>query len=289
MRLSGLSALGLFLSSFTALSTAACAGSETVTIPANADQASDSSGTIPASDASSFCAALCDREESCDKTLDRQTCVNACTNKNAALFPRLRQDVVSNILECVGEKDCKTVLDGGLIGTCATEAVARVAPTDAAVGYCSALSSAMQKCGTTQTKAQCLESAKLYSDDAIAEARNCAARKCSDISACVAAVFGGFTGDGPSNATTKTCGRTFPELGSCSSCAEDSCCAQATACAADSECAYVMQACSGASSSSGSSSSACYSATSSVSSYAQQLASQYLACARSSCSSSCSY
>jgi len=75
-------------------------------------------------DAASFCAALCDREQQCDKALDHQTCKNACTNSYAAVFPKLREDVVELIVGCFDAKDCKTVLGGDVVGSCVSDAVA---------------------------------------------------------------------------------------------------------------------------------------------------------------------
>jgi hypothetical protein len=90
-------------------------------------------------DAASFCGSLCTRQESCDTSIDVQTCRNTCTNGFAAVFPRLRQDVVGLIVECIDAKDCKTVLDGSLVGTRAAAAVASVAPSEQATAFCDGL------------------------------------------------------------------------------------------------------------------------------------------------------
>jgi len=66
-----------------------------------------------------------------DKALDHQTCKNACTNSYAAVFPKLREDVVELIVGCFDAKDCKTVLGGDVVGSCVSDAVASVAPSDA--------------------------------------------------------------------------------------------------------------------------------------------------------------
>ena len=89
------------------------------------------------------------------------------------MFPKLRQDVVDLIVECFDAKDCKTVLEGSVVGTCAEEAVASVAPSGEATAFCDSLSAAKKKCGNTTTKATCLDQAKLYSDETIVEAANC--------------------------------------------------------------------------------------------------------------------
>jgi hypothetical protein len=272
----------LCLSAFAALTLTVftgCATSDQVQIKKS------SSSTAPAADAAAFCTSLCDRQATCDQSLDQQTCANACKNQNAAIFPRLRSDVVDNILQCVDEKDCKTVLGGGLVGTCASEAVARVAPSDAAVTFCSAMATVEKKCGTTSSKAQCLDTAKLYSDDAIGEAQNCAGRPCSDVAECVAAVFGSFGGSSTPTSPTKpsTCGTTSSAFGVCSSCAQSSCCSEANACANDSGCLAIVNVCASGSPSS----SSCSAALQSYPTSSADLASSFFSCASSSCGGSC--
>src|SRR5688572_13962277 len=165
----------------------ACADSERVEYVKKPAQ--EESGTVPPASnatvsAESFCTSLCDRQQSCDKGLDHQTCKNTCTNHNAAVFPKLREDVVGLIVECFGNKDCKTVLQGDVVNTCASEAVASVAPSPSAKTYCEKYSDAKKKCGTTVTTATCLNSAKLYDDDAIGQAQNCNGRPCGEIESC---------------------------------------------------------------------------------------------------------
>jgi hypothetical protein len=262
----------------------ACSAENRVVEIKKVPPAADQSGTVPAArDAATFCQALCDREQACDTALDHQTCKNSCTNKNAAVFPKLREDVVDLIVTCFDAKDCKTVLGGSVVETCASEAVASVAPSEAATKYCEAYGKAKTKCGITTAKADCLNQAKLYGDGAIAEAQNCAERSCTEIDACVAASFGGFGASSPPKNPTNSCSGKFTDLGTCSSCAETTCCAQATACAADSSCRAILVACANG----GTSSSACYSAYSSASTSSRSLASAFSSCAQSGCTSSC--
>ena len=79
---------------FVSFSLVACAGSDQVVIGKPAGAATgDTSQTVPSvTDSASFCAAMCGRQQSCDKAIDTQTCENECTNANAAVFPRLRSD-----------------------------------------------------------------------------------------------------------------------------------------------------------------------------------------------------
>lgn len=245
----------------------------------------DTSQTVPVTDASSFCAAMCNRVQSCDKALDSQTCENECTNGNAAIFPRLRADVVDLIVECFDGKDCKTVLGGGFVGACTADAIATVAPSAAASSFCDALASAKKTCSgaTSNSKAECLNSAKLYGDQAIGQAQNCVKRACSEIDTCVGAVFGSLGGGTTTKPSSSTCSRTFSDLGQCSTCAETSCCAQATACYGDSNCHDIARACM----TGGTSSTACSQAYSYATQSSQQLASALLSCSQSSCASTC--
>ncbi len=253
--------------------------------------AEDTSATIPTSatvDAESFCTSLCDRQQACDTGLDHQTCKNACTNQNAAVFPKLREDVVSLIVECFGAKDCKTVLQGDVVGTCASEAVASVAPSAAAKAYCDKYSAAKKKCGTTVATAECLNGAKLYDDEAIAQAQNCNGRPCGEIEACVAAAFGEIGTGKVTKPAEPTCSTAqFSDLGSCATCAAGACCSEASACAADSSCRVLMRYCSYANS--GGTSSMCSSYYSSASTEARELAATYFSCAQTSCGSTCGF
>ncbi|MBX3190674.1 MAG: hypothetical protein KF819_26980 [Labilithrix sp.] len=283
MRIFAFSALAL---SFSLL---ACATSDRVVIGSRPGTEGDTSAIEPAGQsAASFCSAMCTRVKSCDKTLDQQTCENTCTNQNAAVFPRLRGDVVDLIVACFDAKDCKTVLGGGVVGECASDALASVAPSAAASAFCDDLANKKKRCTTSSTaltsKADCLNSSKLYDDDAIAQAHNCTDRACTEIDGCVAAVFGGIGGATPTKPSGGSCSGKFTELGACTTCAQTSCCDETTTCFADSTCRYIVTSCVN----NGVSSSSCSSAYSGASSSAQQAASAVLSCASSQCAATCS-
>lgn len=271
-----------FASVFVSVGMSACATSEEVIV-----KKSDASATEPAAfDATSFCASYCDRILSCDRTTDSQTCTNQCKNQNAAIFPRLRSDVVQLIVDCYGAKDCKTVLGGSVIGTCAKEAIASVAPSTEASTFCEGYSKTKQKCsGSPSSKADCLNVAKLYTDEAIGQAENCTTRSCAELDPCVGAIFGTFsTSTGTeTGTTTPTCTGKFADLGTCSSCAEQSCCGEASACAGDAMCRSLINVCSSATPST----SLCSSYYSSATSTSKSLAQAYFDCADTKCTSSC--
>jgi hypothetical protein len=277
----------VFAALVSSLAIVACAGSDQVQV-VHQNPSTDMMPTDPAAttDAASFCKAMCNREESCDTSLDTQTCQNQCANTNAAVFPRLRTDVVNLIVGCFDGKDCKTVLGGGFVGACTADAIASVAPSAAASSFCDALATAKKTCsgGDTSTKAQCLDSAKLYGDDAIAQAQNCVKRACSEIDSCVSAVFGSLGGTSttkPTEPSGGSCSGKFSDLSSCQTCAEGSCCTETTACYADSSCHNIVHACL----TGGTTSSACANAYQSASTSSQQLASAVMSCATSKCAS----
>jgi hypothetical protein len=285
MRLFAISAFLVVSSSL-----AACATSERVVVGPPPGATGDTSATQPAGQsAESFCSAMCTRVKSCDKTLDQQTCENTCTNQNAAVFPRLRGDVVDLIVGCFDAKDCKTVLGGSVVGECTSDALASVAPSAAATTFCDDLANKKKSCNASTTalttKADCLNSSKLYDDDAIAQAQNCTDRACTEIDTCVAAVFGGLGGTSTSTPTKPggSCSGKFTELGECTSCAQTSCCAETTACYADSSCRNIVTSCMN----SGLSSSTCSSAYSASSTASQQAASAVFSCANTKCTGTC--
>jgi hypothetical protein len=271
------------------ISVTACATSDRVVVGDGSTPSVDTSQTTPAvTDAASFCAAMCSRVQSCDKAIDTQTCENECTNGNAAIFPRLRSDVVSLIVSCFDGKDCKTVLGGEFVRACTADAIASVAPSAAASTFCDALSTAKKSCSgaTSKSKAECLNAAKLYGDQAIAQAQNCTKRGCSEIDTCVSAVFGSL-GGGSGTTTpqpTNTCSGKFTDLGSsCASCAQTSCCAEASACYASADCHNIATTCLNG----GNTSTACSQAYSVATTSAQSLASALVNCSAKCSSSAC--
>jgi hypothetical protein len=229
---------------------------------------------------------MCSRVQACDKSLDAQTCENECANGNAAVFPRLRSDVVDLIVECFDGKDCKTVLGGGFVGACTADAIATVAPSAAAATFCDALAAAKKTCSgaSAQSKAECLNTAKLYGDTAIAQAQNCVKRGCTEIDTCVGAVFGSLGGTVPSKPPpAEACGGKLSDLGTCSTCASSSCCTEGSACYADPQCHAIVRACF-----TSTSSTTCQDAYATASSSTQQLVAALVNCGTSKCPGTCS-
>lgn len=225
---------------------AACAGSQNNGLVGDggASPSTSTSGTYPSTDA--FCGKYCARVHDCDNASDEQTCTNSCVNSTAAVFPKLRPDVVDSIAACFDDKDCKTVLGGSVIGTCANEAVASIAPSAVATAYCEELDAAGKKCGKSRDKASCLNTAKLYNDNALTGARACTSKACADIDACVTAALGGFGKASPTTPSSgadagTTCSLTGSSgRGACDVCLRDSCCPEANACFSNSSCRSIL-------------------------------------------------
>ncbi|MEO5769403.1 MAG: hypothetical protein ABIS92_13715 [Polyangia bacterium] len=141
-----------------------------------------------------LCRSFCDRVTKCDTSRDQQTCLNACTNSNAALFPKLRADIVASIAGCVLQKDCATISLDVSLRTCAGEAAAIIGPSATATAFCSAADTAQTQCGVTIDKADCLTSAKVYSDATLTDAMACTTKSCSLIYPCASATLNTATG-----------------------------------------------------------------------------------------------
>src|SRR5688572_16043268 len=109
-----------------------------------------------------LCDDFCGKLNTCDNTNDSDTCGNLCKNSLASTLPKLREEIVSSISQCLQEKDCNTVLNKDPIATCAAEAVASAAPSADATAFCDALYKARTKCGDTSNKAACLSNSKLF-------------------------------------------------------------------------------------------------------------------------------
>lgn len=145
-----------------------------------------------------FCGTLCGRINECDRTRDNETCTARCENDNASVFPKLRTDAVVQIRTCMATKDCKTVLDGTMVRTCADETYALLAPTDQGVTFCNQWSAAATKCGRRLDVAQCLLVSKQYNDATLERATSCFQKSCIDLQACIEANLDASFGGGPS-------------------------------------------------------------------------------------------
>ncbi len=151
--------------------------------------------TMPAS-AMDLCASFCQRVSTCDTTRDDQTCVASCTNANAAVFPKLRVDLIDAAAACVAQDDCATITHDGALASCMVEAAAGVGPSAKATAFCTALDTADTTCGVTLDKATCLGEAKIYSDDTLTSATACTTKTCTLIYSCASATLTPSTGAG---------------------------------------------------------------------------------------------
>ena len=197
---------------------------------------SDGGGSANAGDISAFCGDICTRANVCDSKQDVQTCTNNCKNDLAVVFPKLRADAVGLVSSCTTKKDCKTVLEGPdmVVGQCAEEARASLAPTSTAMGFCDAWETSAAKCSQTLNKATCLSLTKLYNDTTLTGARACTDKACAAVAGCINAAlpsFGTDTTTPPPPPPATTCaGETAADA--CDECIFKMCCDLFTACTA---------------------------------------------------------
>lgn len=181
---------------------------------------SGSGSTGGAGDVEGFCNGLCGKEHECDQKSDEDTCFNTCKNSNAAQMPKLRADLIEDIVSCVDDSDCKKVLSSTALTNCVNEVGASASPSAAATSFCTAYVKAGDKCGLDRDKAACLTSFKFYNDAALGEAEGCTEKPCSSQSTCIKAAFGGTesgfgggTSDGEVDAGKKDSGTGTDDTG----------------------------------------------------------------------------
>jgi hypothetical protein len=155
----------------------------------NAPAQPGSPGTAAELSAADWCQSVCARVLSCDSSTDKSVCVDKCTNKNSAIVPRLRADVVNSALGCFDAKDCASVLDGSAWPACMATATADMAPSQAAQQLCSDWGNAAPACNTTVDQGKCLNLAKVYNDAALADADTCTKNACSSMVDCLNAAL----------------------------------------------------------------------------------------------------
>lgn len=157
---------------------------------------SETAGSSPSSDTvaaaatpGSFCEAFCQKISSCDTSEDLQTCTESCEGKIGSAIQKLRSDVASETMTCWEKSDCRKVLDGDRLGECLEEATVSASPSPAAKAFCDALANGLGKCDSGLDRAQCLTTAKVYSEETIEQAKKCSTKTCSNILPCVDATF----------------------------------------------------------------------------------------------------
>lgn len=137
-----------------------------------------------------WCGGLCQARETCDRTYDAATCSSACKNQSAAVFPKLRADVLVSQMECFASSDCKTVLDQKASQTCAATAAASVAPSDLCKEFCTQMSTKAVSCSFEKLSvASCLETFKVFADSAHEEGTGCLQKGCQDVGRCLMAAY----------------------------------------------------------------------------------------------------
>ena len=149
-------------------------------------------GGDAAADASvaQYCSQACAAERDCDKSLDAKACYSDCKEQLAAASPNLRSDFLVSITACVQDKDCPSLIAHTALDECRDEAVAQLTPSKEGTNFCNDLTTTAEKCMGEFNKADCLNQAKTFTDEAIVAAEECLGKSCSKIGACVEATLG---------------------------------------------------------------------------------------------------
>lgn len=155
----------------------------------DAPSSASSSAATAVSSTESFCEAYCTKTSACDSSNDVQTCTAECTDTINTTINKLRTDLVGEIRSCWDASDCRQVLSGTRLGDCVDEATVSAAPQASAKAFCDSLNSGLQKCDSGLDRADCLEFAKVYSDESLQRASKCASKACSAIMDCVNATL----------------------------------------------------------------------------------------------------
>lgn len=145
------------------------------------------SAVVSAKQAESFCSSYCGRSAECDSSIDVDTCATECEDVTSSSFRRLRADVIEPTRECFVNSDCRSILTSKRLGACIEESAAMVAPSPAAKAFCDAFVTEAGRCDAHVDRADCLSVARIFGDEALANAKACTAKSCSVMGPCVEA------------------------------------------------------------------------------------------------------
>lgn len=148
-------------------------------------QAEGTSSSASATNADSFCESYCTKINECDSSSDLQTCTETCGDSLESTVRKLRADLMTEVQSCWEASDCRKVLGGDRLGDCVDEAAVSAAPNANAKAFCDDLGESLAKCDLTVDRARCLDTVKVFGDDAVAQATKCTTKSCATIMGCV--------------------------------------------------------------------------------------------------------
>ncbi|HVH46240.1 MAG TPA: hypothetical protein VM925_28055 [Labilithrix sp.] len=151
--------------------------------------ATGSSSAAAAASGDAFCETYCQKINSCDSSSDVQTCTATCSDTLDSTIDKLRSDVLAGVQACWDKSDCRQVLGGERLIDCVDETAVSTTPSAAAKSFCDALAAGLDKCDAGIDRADCLETSKVYSDEALEQAAKCTSKSCSTIMDCVNATL----------------------------------------------------------------------------------------------------
>ncbi len=127
------------------------------------------------------CEAKCDADLRCRPSTDRSRCLADCRDENARVIGRGRADYLLAIADCSRGAPCDQ------LSRCDDQAKDAIVPTAQAESFCREYVDKARECG--KTTPPCLNSFKIFTDQALASAAACSGRPCSEWTSCVDAAL----------------------------------------------------------------------------------------------------
>ncbi len=146
---------------------------------------SSSSSEDTKTTAARLCAEKCERVAGCDPALPTASCEAPCLEEQTKLFPRLREDVVEGLRQCIGARECPRVLAHNFVDACIEEAAAGHPPSGVAHAFCEAWSTWARACGAEIDPPSCIRGSKRFRDEALVNGKTCFAKACDQAMACL--------------------------------------------------------------------------------------------------------
>lgn len=143
------------------------------------------------------CARTCARAHDCVSSVNAEQCTRDCNAAFADVGDNLRRDFVMGIDSCLTKLSCDELVIAIGNQMCRDESSARLAPSQAAVALCDAVSASFQEClGLSVGTAGCLDSVKIFDDKALRSALMCVQQPCTERASCLEDQLGiSFTGN----------------------------------------------------------------------------------------------
>src|ERR1041385_2592137 len=142
--------------------------------------------------ADDICSAGCGKEIACGLPNDMARCVNDCRSGMGPRFQYSRPDYFTAVKACIDRTACGPNLDQRLKRACLWDTRMALVPSARAVKFCEGRFEKTRYCVmTTVSVDKCLEGAKVYSDEILAQLDECRDdRICNNYGRCLMSIVG---------------------------------------------------------------------------------------------------